>query len=101
MHNSSMIDNKTYDSINSITGDESKTQQIMKVMDTRLKVRPLTEMQQRVYDYLLSGKPVITQRQVSEATGLDHPQKLVAILASLTMRGWLVPKDKVDNKTSV
>jgi DNA-binding MarR family transcriptional regulator len=52
----------------------------------------LTPRQRTVLNYLRSGKPITSQRRLAEACGMDHPQKLVAAIAGLTMKGYLVPK---------
>ena len=49
----------------------------------------LTEPQRRVYDYLKSGKPIISQAQMARDCGFDHAQKLVVPLAALVIKGLL------------
>jgi len=68
---------------------------VVGLFDRTRKQIGLTEQQQSVYDYLVSGKPIVSQRQLAKDCGLDHPQKVVAILAALTLKGFLIPRDKV------
>lgn len=85
-----------FDDLVEVTGSMETAQKVVRLFDRTRQSTKLTLQQQAVYDYLLSGKPVMSQRQLAKDCGLDHPQKVVAILAALVVKGYLVPKDVVD-----
>lgn len=91
-----MIKKETFDQLVDLLGSEEKAKAAVQLMDKRVTTKELTAKQQQVYDYLVSGKPVITQRQVAEACGLDHPTKFSAITGALVIKGALVPADVID-----
>lgn len=89
-----MIKQETFDQLVNLLGSEEKAKAAIQLMDRRVTTKELTPKQQQVYDYLMSGKPVITQRQMAEACGLgDHPQKFAAVVTALVMKGYLQPAD--------
>lgn len=88
-----MVTPEVYKELVTLLG-EDKAKSAIQLMDRRVTSKALTPIQQQVYDYLVGGGPVITQRQLAEATGLDHPQKLAAVTAALVVKGWLIPTDK-------
>lgn len=83
-----------YDEIKSITGSDETATKILKLFDRSKNRVGLTESQQRVLDYLRSGKPIASQRQMAQDCGFDHPQKLVAVTAALVFKGHLVPREE-------
>lgn len=92
-----MADDKTfYEDLVSVTGSEDTAQKVIRLFDRTRHSRELTDQQQAVYTYLMAGKPVMSQRQLARDCGLDHPQKVVAILAALVVKGYLVPKDPTE-----
>lgn len=74
-----------------VTGSEDTALKVLKVFDRTNKDAELTEKQEAVYQYLLSGAPIYSARRLARDCGLDHPQKLVAILSALVIKGYLVP----------
>lgn len=93
-----MITTEVYDQLVALLGSDAKVKAAIQLMDRRITTKALTEQQQRVYDYLCGDGPVITQRQLAEACGLDHPQKLAAITAALVIKGCLVPANNTIDK---
>lgn len=91
-----MADNTFFQDLVDTTGSEETAKKVLQLFDRTRHTTKLTDQQQIVYDYLLSGKPVMSQRQLARDCNLDHPQKLVAILAALVMKGFLVPKEELD-----
>lgn len=89
-----MITTETFHQLVDLLGSEDKAKAAIQLMDRRVTTKELTPKQQQVYDYLVSGKPVLTQRQVAEACGLDHPTKFSAIAAALVIKGFLQPVDQ-------
>ena len=90
-----MTDNSFFEDLVKTTGSEEMARKVIGLFDRTRRTTKLTSQQQSVYDYLVSGRPVISQRQLAKDCGLDHPQKVVAILAALTLKGFLVLKDQV------
>jgi len=90
-----MTDNSFFEDLVKTTGSEEMARKVIGLFDRTRRTTKLTGQQQSVYDYLVSGRPVISQRQLAKDCGLDHPQKVVAILAALTLKGFLVLKDQV------
>lgn len=80
-----------WDELVTATGSEEQALKVSKVLDKRKNLQ-LTPTQQLVLDYIGSGKPLSSLRQVAAECGIGHPQTLVAVLAGLTMKGYLVPK---------
>lgn len=87
-----MTDHTFFDDLVRTTGSKETAQKVIQLFDRTRHTIELTNQQQVVYDYLISGKPVMSQRQLAKACGLDHPQKVVAILAALVVKGYLVPR---------
>lgn len=77
-----------------VTGSEETARKVIQMFDRTKKSVMLTDQQKKVYEYLISGKPIVSQRQLARDCGLDHPQKLVAILSALVLKGYLVPRGK-------
>ncbi len=48
--------------------------------------------------YFADGTPAFSQRELSETAGLDHPQKAVAAVMGLFMKGYLVANPEVKEK---
>lgn len=93
-----MITPKVFDELVTLLGDEDKAKAAIQLMDKRVTAAGLTEKQKRVYQYLCSGGPLVTQQQVALACGFDHPQKLAPVLTALVMKGFLIPSEKaIDN----
>ena len=88
------MDNSFFEDLVKTTGSEDMARKVIGLFDRTRRSTKLTGQQQSVYDYLVSGRPVVSQRQLAKDCGLDHPQKVVAILAALTLKGFLVPKGK-------
>lgn len=72
------------------TGSEENALKLSRILDKR-KDKGLTPTQQLVWDYISSGKPLGSLRQLAQACGIAHPQTLVAVLSALVMKGYLVP----------
>jgi len=89
------MDNSFFEDLVKTTGSEDMARKVIGLFDRTRRSTKLTGQQQSVYDYLVSGRPVVSQRQLAKDCGLDHPQKVVAILAALTLKGFLVPRDRV------
>lgn len=90
-----MIKQAIFNQLVDLLGSEEKAKAAVQLMDKRVTTKELTTNQRRVYLYLVSGKPVITLRQVAEACGLgQHPQKLATITAALVIKGYLQPVDE-------
>lgn len=76
------------------TGSEASAKKVLRLFDRTKQTTKLTKQQQGVYDFLVSGNPIMSQRQLAKDCGLDHPQKVVAILSALVIKGYLIPKEK-------
>lgn len=87
--------NKTlWEELVEATGSEEKALKLSKILDGR-KNKELTATQQLVWEYLNSGKPLVSLRQLAKAVGISHPQTLVAVLSALTMKGYLIPNKEL------
>lgn len=86
------MENSVWDELKNKVGAK-KAAEIVKIMEGR-KALPLTPPQQLAYDYILSGKPVLSLRQMAADAGFDHPQKLTVALAGLFIKGYLVLRPK-------
>lgn len=76
-----------------------KAKEIVKFFDAKKQQKPpLTDRQQAVLDYLCSGQPISSQRQLAEASGLDNSQQLVAVLSALVVKGYLIPKKEINHE---
>ena len=85
---------KFYEDILAVTGSEEVAKKVLRLFDRTKQTNKLTKQQSDVYDYLVAGNPIMSQRQLAKDCGLDHPQKVVAILSALVIKGYLVPKNK-------
>lgn len=90
-----MPDNTFYDNVVELTGSAEIAEKVVKLFDRTQARVGLTDAQQRTLNFLRSGKPLVSQRQLAKECGFDHPQKLVATLAALVVKGYLVPKELV------
>jgi hypothetical protein len=89
-----MSQDETWKQLVETTGSEEKAAEVMKIMNTTGHVTntQLSAKQKQLYDYLVSGKPILTQRQLASDSGLGHPQNMVAAAAGLLMKGYLIPR---------
>lgn len=83
-------DKSLWEELVKFTGSEEKALKLSRILDRR-KDKGLTPTQRIVWDYISSGKPLGSLRQLSQACGVAHPQTMVAILSGLVMKGYLVP----------
>lgn len=83
-----------WDKLVEITGSPDKATEILRLIrNTRnLDDTTLTEPQRRLLDYLLSSKPILSQRQLARDAGFDHPQKMIASLAALVVKGHIIAR---------
>jgi hypothetical protein len=97
-----MSDSTFFDELVAAAGDEDTARKVMAVFDRTKKRRAgLTDQQKLVYQVILDGKPLVSLRQLARDCGLDHPQKAASVLAALTIKGYLVPKDKITSVSSI
>ena len=95
-------DGPTWEKLVEVSGSPEKAMEMLRRVYNAKPPAPLTPLQAKVLDYLDSGKPRITLRQVSAEVGIDHPYKLVSVMAALVMKGYLVPnKSPLDKDSSV
>lgn len=76
-----------------VDGDLDKARRIVALFPERDINHGMTLRQQMVYNYLASDQPVLSLRQLAHEVGLKHPQQLANVLASMVIKGWLVPAE--------
>lgn len=86
--------NTLWQDLVAITGSEEKALKVSEALDKR-KATELTSTQQLVFEYIASGKPLISLRQLAKSCGIAHQQTLVAVLSALVMKGYLIPNRDV------
>lgn len=90
-------DEATWRELIVLTGSPERATAVMKVLqDGRRETTkdPITLIQQKLYLYLVSGKPIISQRQLARDAGFDHPQKMLSALGALVVKGYVIGRTK-------
>lgn len=81
-----------YDELVGVLGSDSQARKVVEMLGRSQQNLELTDVQRTVYNYISSGRPLPSLRQMAKDCGLNHPQILVSTLSALVLKGYLVPK---------